>query len=86
MTIETGEGRERSALDLDDRDPQVRGMEHELLERRALLRDDEQTDRGTTRDERFLDRASTGDELLLGPERLGRRQAPSAEAAGPRVS
>ena len=74
MAIEAGEGGERATLDLDDRDPQVRRMQHELLEGRTPLRDDEQTDGGTTSDERFLDRASTRHELLVGAERLWWRQ------------
>ena len=32
VAVEAGERRQRSALDLDDRDPQVRGVEDELLE------------------------------------------------------
>ena len=69
-----GERRQRPALDLDDRDPQVRGMQHELLEGGPALGDDEQPDGGTTRDERLLDRAAAGDELLVGTEGLRRRQ------------
>jgi hypothetical protein len=41
MTVEAGEGRERTALDLDDRDTQPGRVEHDLLERRAAVRDDQ---------------------------------------------
>ena len=34
VAIEAGQRRQRATFDLDDRDPQVRGMEHELLEGR----------------------------------------------------
>jgi hypothetical protein len=39
------------------------------------LRHDQQPDRRTPRDERLLDRSSTGDELLIGTQRVRRRQA-----------
>ena len=44
VAVEAGERRQRPALDLDDRDAQARGVEDELLERVAALRDDQQPD------------------------------------------
>ena len=70
VAIEAGEGRERATLDLDDRDPQVRGVEHELLERGPSLGDHEESDRRPPRDKGFLDWAPTSYELLVGAERL----------------
>jgi hypothetical protein len=49
-------------------------VEHELLERVAPLRDDEEPVRGAARGEDFLDRAPTGDEFLVGPQQVGRRE------------
>ena len=75
VAVEAGEGGQRAALHLDDRDPQARGVEDELLERLPALRDDEQADRGSPGDERLLDRAAAGDQLLvLGEEAGGRRR------------
>jgi hypothetical protein len=72
MTVEPGQGRERPALDLDDRDPQRRRVEHEALECQATLRRHQQPDRGPPGGECLLHRPSAGDQLLLGAERLGR--------------
>ncbi len=78
VPVEAGDLRQRPALDLDDRDPQARRVEHELLERPAALGDDEQPARLAAGDERLLDGAPARDELLvLGEgqrrgERLGR--------------
>ena len=57
VAIEAGERRERAAFELDDREPQARRVQHELLERLASLRDDQQALRRAARDERLLDRA-----------------------------
>ena len=65
VTVESAEGRERPAFDLDDRDPQGRGVQHELVERSSPLRDDKQPMDRTTRRERLLDRATTRDDLLV---------------------
>ena len=74
VAIETGERRQRAALDLDDRDAQRRGVQDDPLERLAPLRSDEQPARRTTGGERLLDRATPGDELLtLGELRRCRR-------------
>jgi hypothetical protein len=87
VTIEAGERREGSAFDLDDRDAQVGGVEHELLEGGPALGYDQQADRGTSRDECLLDRTPAGDEFLLGTERLRRRQGGrSGRTAAARVS
>ena len=42
VPVEAGDRRQGPALELDDRDPQAGRVEHELLERVAPLRDDEQ--------------------------------------------
>jgi hypothetical protein len=74
MTIEAGQGCQRSALDLHDRDPEPGGMEDELFERAASLRNDDEPVCGPTGCERLLDRASTRDELLVRAEQVGRRK------------
>ncbi len=74
VPIEPGERGQRPAFDLDDRDPQARGMQDELLERRAPLWHHEQPDRRSPCDERFLDRTTAGHEFLVRAERLGRWQ------------
>ena len=81
VAVEAGQRRQRPALDLDDRDPQVRGVQDELLERGASLRDDEQADRRPARDERLLDRSPAGDELFVRPEVRRRRQGRGAGRA-----
>ena len=70
VAIEPGDRRQRPALDLDHGDPQARRVEHELLERMAALRDDEQAARLAAGHESLLDRAPAGDDLLV----LGQRQ------------
>jgi hypothetical protein len=57
-------------------------MEHELLERLATLRDDEQPVRGAAGDEGLLDRAATRDELLVLADEIRRRQR-RARVVGP---
>ena len=74
VPVEAGERGQRSALELDDRDAQPRGVEHQLLQRSATLRDDQQAKRGTTGGERLLDGPPAGDELLVGSEAVGRRK------------
>jgi hypothetical protein len=64
VAIEPGEGRQRAALDLDDRDPEARRVEDEALQRLAPLRDDEKPDRRPSGGEGLLDRAPPGDQLL----------------------
>jgi hypothetical protein len=64
VAVESGERGEGAALDLDDRDPEARGVEDEPLERLAALRYDEQPDRRPPGNEGLLDRATTRDELL----------------------
>ena len=57
------------ALDLDDRDPEARRVEHEALKRLAPLRDDQEPMGGAASGEGLLDGAAARDELLLiGPE------------------
>jgi hypothetical protein len=88
VAVEPGERGERAALDLDDRDAQVRRMQDQLFERGATLRDDEQADGGPAGDERLLDRATSGDQLLTLAERVGRRQCrfPVARRRWPEAS
>ena len=96
VTVEAGDRGQRAALDLDDGDPQARGVEDELLEGEAALRDHEHALRLASRDECLLDRAAAGDQLLvvcegegrvLDPQRARGRVAGSADgrAARPRV-
>ena len=74
VTVEPGQRRQRSALDLDDRDAQPRGMQDELLEGMATLGDDQQAVRDPPGGEDLLDRATAGHELLVGREQVRRRQ------------
>ena len=64
VAVEPGEGGQRPAFHLDDRDAQVGRVEDELLERLPSLGHDQQADGRAAGDERFLDGASTGDQLL----------------------
>jgi hypothetical protein len=82
VTVEAGHGRERPALDLDDRDPQARRVEDEPLESLAAGRDDEQALRGAPGDERLLDRTPAGDELLALAEQVGGRRRPRRRTTG----
>jgi hypothetical protein len=72
VAVEARERGERAALDLDNRDTQVRRVEDELLEGGTTLGHDQQPDRGTSCDERLLDGSPPGDELLLGAEGIRR--------------
>src|SRR4029079_669655 len=74
VAIEPGQRSERAALDLDDRDAQVRRVEDDLLEGGTAIRHDKQTPSGTARHERLFDRATTSDELLVGLQRIGWRE------------
>ena len=74
VAVEAGQRGQRPAFDLDDRDAQVGGVQDELLERLAALRDDEQADRLAVGDERLLDRVAAGDELLVLAEQVARRR------------
>ena len=65
VPVEAGERRQRAALDLDDRDAQRRGVEHELLERRRRSGHTSSRRAGRPRRERLLDRAPAGDQLLV---------------------
>jgi hypothetical protein len=72
MAIEARQRRQRSALDLDDRDTQTGSMEDELFEGAPSLRNDDQAVCGPTRRERLFDGAPTRDELLVGAEQVRR--------------
>jgi hypothetical protein len=65
VAVEAGERGEGAALDLDDRNPQVRCMQDQPLQRLAPLRDDDQAFCLATRDECFLDGSPTRDDLLV---------------------
>ena len=78
MAVKAGERRERPTFDLDDRDPQVRRMQDDPLQRLAALGHHEQPSSGPPRDEGFLHGSAAGDELLVRSERVGRRQAGTA--------
>ena len=83
VTIEAGERRQRPAFDLDDRDPQARGVQDDLLERLPALRDDEQPAGRPPGDERLLDRPASGDEFLIGGQGVRWRQpGPAGRAHG----
>ena len=84
VAVEAGERRQRAALDLDDRDPQARRVEHDLLERLPPLRHDQQPDRRPAGDERLLDRPAAGDELLVLAEQL--RIGSDGRSTGPNRS
>jgi hypothetical protein len=79
VAVEASERGQRAALDLDDRDAEVRRVEDDLFERGAAIRNDEQPPSRSARDERLLDGPATRDELLVGLERVGGR-----ECRGPR--
>lgn len=64
MAVESGERGERTAFDFDDRDPQVRGVQDELLQGGSALRDDEQSQRWPAGCEGLLYRAAPGHQLL----------------------
>src|SRR5215210_1915450 len=73
VAVEPGHGRERAALDLDDGNPEVRGVEDDPLERFAALWDDKESLCVAACGERLLDGAAAGDELLVLGEEIGRR-------------
>src|SRR5689334_22046780 len=74
VTVEAGERGQRTALDFDDRDPQVRGVKDDLFQRGPAVRNDEQPPSRTPRDECLFNRAAAGDQLLARLERVRRRQ------------
>src|SRR6185503_19602695 len=73
VAVKAGEGRQRAALHLHDRDPEARGMQDESLERLTALRDDEQAMGGPARDERLLDGTPPCHELLVVGQQVGWR-------------
>lgn len=73
VAIEAGQRGQRTALDLDDGDAQVRRVEDQLLEGRATLRDHEQAACRSSGDERLLDGPTASDQLLVFAEGLRRR-------------
>ena len=70
MTVEAGQRGERPAFDLDDRDPQVRGVQNQLLEGLAPLRNDQKPMRLAAGDERLLDGVPAGDQFLVFSEQI----------------
>src|SRR5262245_860222 len=76
LPVEAGKRGERAALDLDDRDPQGRRVEDDLLESLTALGRHQQPARRARRREGLLDRSAAGDELLALLEWRGRRARP----------
>jgi hypothetical protein len=70
VPIKASQGGQRSTLELDDRDPQARRMEDELLERFATLGYDKEPERGPAGGERLLDWTATGHELFVCSEQI----------------
>ena len=95
VAVEAGQRCQGATFDLHDRDPEVGGVQDQLLERLATLRHHEQPMSLATGDERLLDGVPAGDEFLVLPEqvarrRVGRRPLPvgrlrTARAVGPSV-
>jgi hypothetical protein len=74
VSIEARQRGQCPALDLHNRDAQVRGMENELLERLAPLGNDEQANRLAVGDERLFHRVPAGNELLVRSDEIARRR------------
>ena len=72
VAVEPGQRGESSAFDLDYRDAEVRGMQDELLESQAALRDHEQADRLAMGDESLFDRVAPGDDFLVLAQQVAR--------------
>jgi len=72
VAVEPGQRGESSAFDLNYRDAEVRGMQDELLESQAALRDHEQADRLAMGDESLFDRVAPGDDFLVLAQQVAR--------------
>ncbi len=70
VAVEARDRRERPAFDFDDRNPEVRRVKDDALERLSSLGHDEQTVGLASRDERLLDRSAAGYELLVRVKQL----------------
>ena len=85
VAVEPGERRQRAALDLHDRDAQGRGMQHQLVERRASLRHHQQTAARPSSGEGLLHGPTTRHELLVIADLLrgreGSRRGPGCQPA-----
>jgi hypothetical protein len=75
MTVETGQGGQGPALDLNDRNPKVRGVEDELLQSLPPLGHHEQPDRLATRQEGLLDGMPAGHDLLVLADQVRQNRA-----------
>jgi hypothetical protein len=64
VAIEAGHRGQGPAFDLDDRDPQARGVENEPLEGLAPLRNHQQPNGRSAGHERLLDGSTSGNELF----------------------
>jgi hypothetical protein len=73
VPVESGDRRQRAALDLDDRNAKRRRVENQALERVPALRYDEQPPRIATCREGLLDGAAAGNDLVVGRDELGER-------------
>jgi hypothetical protein len=69
VPVETAYLGERSTLNLNDRNPQSRGVDHELVERCSPFRNHQKANGLPSGSERFLDGPTSGDDLVrLGNE------------------
>lgn len=75
MTVESGQRGQRASLQFDDWDAEARGMKHELLERLAALRHDQQTMGCPPGEECLFDWVATGDQFFFLADQIGRRRA-----------
>jgi hypothetical protein len=83
VAVEAREGRERAALQLHYRDPQRRGVNDELVQGGATLRNDEEPNRVAASSKRLLNGPSTGDQFLVLCESLGRLALRAGHCARP---
>jgi hypothetical protein len=70
VTIEAGQRGQRPAFDLDDRDPEIGGVQNQLLEGLTALRDHEKPMRLTVGNERLLDGVPAGNQFLVLSEQI----------------
>jgi hypothetical protein len=71
MTVESGQRGKGASLQFDDWNSQARGMKHQLLERLAALRHDQQTMGCAPGQECLFDWVATGDQLLFLAHEVG---------------
>ena len=71
VAVEAGQGGQRAAFHLDDRDPQAGRVQDDLLEGAPALGHDQQPARLASGDERLLDRPAPGHDLVTGLDQAG---------------